>query len=87
MKGIEYRKKRYVEVTSRTDEDGQVYPLSITWNDGRTFEIDEILDARQAAALKVGGHGIRYVIRVGNNTTFLFYENPRWFVEEIVNTL
>ena len=60
-------------------------PLSIEWTDGRTFEIDEVEDVRQAASLKVGGAGIRYTIRIGEITTFLWYENPCWFVEEIVN--
>lgn len=76
------RRKRYVQVQARFDEDGSLTPLSITWEDGRRFEIDRILDKRQAASLKVGGTGIRYLVRIGNNKTFLYYEGPRWFVEE-----
>lgn len=59
-------------------------PVAVHWEDGRTFEIDKVLDMRQAAALKVGGAGIRYLIRVGRVETFLWYEGPRWFVEEII---
>lgn len=84
VQGISHRHKRYVEVVSRTDEEGAVRPLSIGWNDGRSFTIDQILDTRQAASLKVGGTGIRYLVRIGRTETFLWYENPRWFVEEIV---
>ena len=84
VQGIAHRHKRYVEVVSRTDEDGFVRPLSITWSDGRVFTVDQILDHRQAASLKVGGTGIRYLVRIGRTETFLYYENPRWFVEEIV---
>ena len=84
VRGIESRRKRYVSVVSRTDEEGAVVPVSITWEDGRVFEIDRVLDVRQAASLKVGGCGVRYLIRIGENMTYLFYENPRWFVEEIV---
>lgn len=84
VRGIASRRKRYVEVTSRTDEDGAVTPVSITWEDGRVFQIDRVMDVRQAASLKVGGTGERYLIRIGQRTTYLFYENPRWFVEEIV---
>ena len=69
-------------VTSRTDEDGMTVPLSVTWEDGRVYEIDRVLDARQASSLKVGGNGMRYLVRIGHAETFLYFENPRWFVEE-----
>ena len=82
VQGIESRRKRYVEVVARFDEDGSITPLSITCEDGRTFEIDQILDHRHAASLKVGGTGMRYLIRIGNATTYLFHEDPRWYVEE-----
>jgi len=82
VQGIESRRKHYVEVLARTDEDGRVTPVSITWQDGRTFEIARIRDVRRAASLKVGGTGTRYLIRIGQATTYLFHENPRWFVEE-----
>lgn len=85
VKGIESRKKQYVEVIARFDEDGAITPLSITWEDGRTFEIDRILDRRHAASLKVGGTGMRYLIRIGNATTYLFHEDPRWYVEAKVS--
>jgi len=84
VQGIESRRKHYVQVLARIDEDGCVTPLSVTWDDGRTFEIDRVLDARQAASLKVGGTGMRYLVRIGQATTYLFYEDPRWFVEEKV---
>lgn len=71
-------------VTSRTDEDGGMVPLSITWEDGCVYEIDRVLDARHAASLKVGGNGLRYLVRIGRSETFLYYEGPRWFVEEKV---
>ncbi len=84
VRGIQSRRKHYVEVLARTDEDGNVSPVSVTWSDGRVFEIDRIMDVRQAASLKVGGTGLRYLVRIGQRTTYLFFENPRWFVEEIV---
>ena len=74
-------RKVFVEVTARFDVDGIIVPLSIRWEDGSLFEIDRVLDVRQAASLKAGGQGIRYTIRIGSHKTFLFYEEPRWFVE------
>ena len=81
VQGIDSRMKKYVKVTSATDEDGRVVPLSVEWDDGVTYQVDEVLDARRAASLKVGGTGMRYTIRVGRQTTFLFFEGPRWYVE------
>lgn len=54
------------------------------WDDGRRFEIDRVVDVRRAASLKVGGQGVRYIIEVGGTRTYLYYEGPAWFVEEIV---
>jgi hypothetical protein len=85
--GIQSRRKRYVAVTARHAEDGSVTPLSVTWEDGRVFAIDRILDCRQAASLKVGGNGVRYLVKIAGGETFLYYEGPRWFVEEKVRTL
>lgn len=81
VQGIDSREKKYVKVVSVTDEDGRVTPVSIEWEDGRAYEIDKVLDVRQAASLKVGGTGVRYLIRIGEATTYLFYENPKWYVE------
>ena len=81
VQGIDRREKRYVKVVSTTDEDGRITPLSVEWEDGRVYEIDRILDRRQAASLKVGGTGMRYLVRIGQTTTYLFHENPRWYVE------
>jgi len=61
VKGIEHRRTRYVEVVSRTDTAGKVLPLAVVWEDGRTFEIDRVVDCRRAASLKVGGTGTRYI--------------------------
>jgi len=84
VQGIAHREKCYVDVVARHDEAGLVAPLAIIWSDGRRFEIDEVIDQRRAAALKVGGTGIRYLVRIADRETFLYYENPRWFVEAIV---
>ena len=84
VEGISGRVKRYVSVTACMDEDGRVRPLSIQWYDGKTYPIDEVKDVRRASSRKVGGDGICYTVRIGNNVTYLFYEDPRWFVEEVV---
>ena len=81
------REKRYVEVMSDTDKDGRMRPLEVIWSDGRHFEVDKVLDARQAHSLKVGGTGIRYTVSVGGSLTYLWYGGPRWFVEAKVASM
>ncbi|WP_303870470.1 hypothetical protein [Acetobacterium wieringae] len=72
--------KKFVEVVVRFDGNG-IIPLEIHWPDGRVFEIDRVLDVRQAASVAVGGIGIRYKCKIGGKERLLFYEEPRWFVE------
>ena len=74
-------RKVYVEVTARFDTDGRITPLSLTWEGGTVFEIGRVLDYRRAASLKAGGIGMRYTVRIGNQQSYLYYEDPRWFVE------
>lgn len=80
-RGIAGREKHYVGVETRTSADGRVTPVAVVWDDGRRFEVDRVLDARQACSLKTGGTGMRYTVRVAGQSTYLWYEGPRWFVE------
>lgn len=84
--------KVYVKVTAEYDEDGFVTPLAIYWEDGTRFDVDRVLDVRNAASLKAGGYGERYRVRLSNETHHiygkvrdLYYERglkpERWFVE------
>ena len=82
--------KVYVAVKADFREDGIMLPRVITWENGDKFEIDRILDIRQAAAMKAGGQGDRYTVRIKGQQSYLFFErNPnqtgnnigRWFVE------
>ena len=74
-------RKVYVEVTAKFDTEGNITPLSVTWEDGMVYEIDRILDRRRAASLKAGGIGMRYTCRISGRQSYLYYEDPRWFVE------
>lgn len=69
-----------VEVMAKYQLDGKIIPVSVKWDDGRTFEIDQVLDIRPAASTKVGGAGIRYSVRIGRTRTYLFLEENNWFV-------
>ena len=82
--------KVYVNVRVDFGADGEMHPRSITWENGKEYEIDKILDIRQAAAMRAGGQGDRYTIRVNGQQSYLFFERfanqsgptvGRWFVE------
>ena len=45
-------RKVLVRVLAEHDTNGHCKPISITWEDGRIYEIDRILDVRQTASLK-----------------------------------
>lgn len=74
-------RRAYVKVKVHFDFDGNLTPVEITWEDGTVYEIDRILDVRQAASESAGSLGIRYTCRILNHETYLYYENPKWFVE------
>lgn len=74
-------RKVSVRVLAEFDEQGRLLPRSITWEDGRRFAIDRVLDVRQAASLKVGGSGLRYTCRIAGQEVYLFCDDNRWFME------
>ena len=84
VRGIESRRKTYVEVVVNFSPEGAITPLKVVWADGRSFEIERVVDCRKAASLKVGGRGMRYLVQICGKNTFLYHEGPAWFVEEIV---
>jgi hypothetical protein len=80
----------YVAVTAAFDTGGAMTPTSLLWEDGRRFEIDRVLDMRPAAAMKAGGQGDRFTVRINGRQSYLFFEHSsdrqsgapgRWFVE------
>lgn len=73
--------KIFVAVDVRFSPTGQMTPKAIHWSDGRRFPIDEVTDMRKAASLKAGGRGIRYTCLIEGKQRYLFFEDPRWFVE------
>ena len=77
-------RKVYVKVLSETDEEGNISPISVTWEDGRSFAIDKVTDIRRAYAMKVGGTAIRYSVKIFGKETYIFAQDGKWFVESKV---
>ncbi|MBQ9686304.1 MAG: hypothetical protein IJV41_07155 [Oscillospiraceae bacterium] len=80
----------YVKVNSDFDSTGYMQPRTITWADGRTFQIDEVRDFRPASTLGRGHRGDCYTIIIHGVEKHLFFERAdsgfasqigRWFVE------
>ena len=82
--------KVYVAVKADFNEEGIMLPRESTWEDGMKYEIDRVLNIRQAAAMKAGGQGDRYTVKINGQQSYLFFERStnqtgnnlgRWFVE------
>lgn len=74
-------RKVFVSVNADFTAEGKIIPRAFTWDDGRHYEVDRILDIRPAASLKAGGQGMRYTCRIRGKEAYMFYENGRWFME------
>jgi len=88
--GVSPNLKVYVSVRVDFRDDGIMLPREITWEDGTKYEVDRVLDIRQAPAMKAGGQGDRYTIKIRGQQSYLFFERStkeygnnigRWFVE------
>ena len=73
--------KIFVKVFAEHDENGKTKPLALTWTDSKRYEIDRVADVRQAPALKGGGLGMRYTVKIRGKEVYLFEDEGRWFVE------
>ena len=80
----------YVEVTAAFDSCGNMYPRTITWEDGHIYIIDRVLSVRPSFSRKAGGQGDCYTVRICGRDHHLYFEhaadgnsaqNGRWFVE------
>lgn len=76
-----YYVKKYIEVEAHYDALGNITPLQIVWEDGRSFPVDRVLDVRRAASRKIGGGGLRFTVRILGQQRYLFFDENRWFVE------
>ena len=79
-----------IYVTSDFDSTGYMQPRTITWTDGRVFQIDEVRDFRPASTLGKVRRGDCYTVLIHGVEKHLFFERAdsgfashvgRWFVE------
>ena len=67
------------------DKDGDMTPVEFVWEDGTTYQIDQIKNKERCASRKAGGTGIRYTAMVGGKECHLYYEFDKWFMERRVS--
>lgn len=76
------RRKEYVEVTVRINEDGTKQPLTVKFQGLKLYEIDKLKQIIDRRASKVGGTGKCYrVVILGTETALYEEDDGRWFVE------
>lgn len=66
--------KVYISVEADFGSGGVMMPRAIIWEDGTRYEVDRVLDIRPAPALKAGGQGDHYILRINGKTTYVFFK-------------
>lgn len=54
--------------------DGTVEPVTVSWRDGRSFSVDEVLEAGEFGTEARGVRQARYRVRFGGHETELYLE-------------
>lgn len=71
--------KTVVKVESETSENGIVIPKSITWVDGRKWQIDRVIHS--CSSVDYEFEGIRYTVKIGSAEKYLYQFGDTWYVE------
>jgi hypothetical protein len=66
--------REYVDVYARMGRDGGVDPVTVSWRDGRSFHVDEVLSEGQFGPVRRGRQQKRYRVRFGGHETDLYLE-------------
>ena len=59
--------KRYVDVVAHMRDDGFLEPLSITWRDGRTFRVTQVIEVGEFRPGFEGFFTAKYRVSIGKN--------------------
>lgn len=91
MKQQRFRTERvYVKVNSDFDATGYMHPRTITWSDGRVFQIETVRDFRPAGSQHNSTTSDCYTVIIRGEMKYLFFEKTsrhhtgslgRWYVE------
>lgn len=67
-----------VAVNCTVDSDGNIWPHSIKWKDGRRWDIERVLHTCRSPDLSF--EGIRYTVLIGGTEKYLYQNDMRWYV-------
>ena len=71
-------KKVYVQVDSERLESGEVVPRTISWQDGRIWNIDRVIHS--CTSLDREYEGIRYTVIIGSAERYIYKAGHAWYV-------
>ena len=77
--------KVYISMLLHVDEDGIMKPVVVEWQDGTKYDIDKILDERNAPPEHTGGvltRKYKVLIKGKEKVIYLDKQTNRWFVEK-----
>lgn len=77
--------KVYISVYLRISEQGYMKPVAVEWTDGTRFEIDKVIDERNAPPEHTGGvltRKYKVLIKGKEKIIYLDKQTNRWFVEK-----
>ena len=67
-------RKVYVKVSTDFEQTGYMQPRSVTWSDGRTFQIKKVKDFRPASIYRDDCHGYCFTVMIRGEEKHLFFE-------------
>jgi len=67
-----------VSVLTQFGTAGDAHPLSITWEDGRVYPIEAVMELRAA---RTAANRFRYTVRIRGQDTYLYRTGDKWFME------
>ena len=71
-------KKVFVQVDSNRLENGEVVPQTISWADGRVWNIDRVIHS--CGSLDGEYEGIRYTVIIGSEEKNIYRVGHSWYV-------
>ncbi len=81
---MKYYEKVYVVVYIKINTEGIMKPVAIEWTDGARYDIDKIIDERNAPPEHTGGvltRRYKVIIKGREKIIYLDKQTNRWFVE------
>lgn len=86
---VEYEKV-YVAMFLHIDDEGFMKPVAVEWIDGTKFDIDKIIDERNAPPEHTGGiltRKYKVIVKGKEKKIYLDKQTNRWFVEKPIKNL